>query len=372
MPSRHRGRGAGGTCALSTARMARRPVPSGARSAVPAALASLHPAAVSGRTRPLDRIPGLRELAERQLGVARRDQLAALGVTPRHVRGQVRAQRWRTIGPLVVALSTGALTRAQQMSVALINAGDDAVLAGRTALERHGLRGWEDRRIHVLVGPERRPPRLAGVVAHRTSALEPLSVRADGAVHRAATADRFAGGVGGLPCSTPARAAIDAASWERSAAVATALVIAVVQQRLTRPDDVADVLSRRPRTRHRAALLVALADAGSGAESLREAQVARLVEQAGLGVPRRQVLIQTPAGPRRVDLLVVLPDGRRLVIEVDGPHHLDPRVQAADAERDAELTALGYVVLRMPVAALAQDSARVLESLRRLARPAPR
>ena len=39
---------------------------------------------------------------------------------------------------------------------------------------------------------------------------------------------------------------------------------------------------------------------------------------------------------------------RALVVEVDGPHHDDPEQRARDAERDAELLALGYTVLHIP------------------------
>lgn len=48
-------------------------------------------------------------------------------------------------------------------------------------------------------------------------------------------------------------------------------------------------------------------------------------------------------GGRRVDFLI----GRRLVVEVDGAeYHIDPERFEADRTRDAELTALDYIVLR--------------------------
>jgi very-short-patch-repair endonuclease len=48
-------------------------------------------------------------------------------------------------------------------------------------------------------------------------------------------------------------------------------------------------------------------------------------------------------GGKRVDFLI----GRRLVVEIDGAaYHIDPERFEADRTRDAELTALNYIVLR--------------------------
>jgi very-short-patch-repair endonuclease len=331
---------------------------------------------MSGRTHPLDHVTGLRELARRQLGVVRRDQLAALGVSSDHVRSQVRAERWRVIGPFVVVLSTGALTRAQQRAVAALHAGPGARLAGRTALEQLGLRSWETDLLHVSVPRGCRVRPLPGVVAHTRVALgrsspaaEPdpraASGHAGGAGERRRTHDEAIDAW--PPTDSAATAAVDAASWERSAASATSLVIAVVQQRLATAAEILEELDRRPRVRHVRALRAALGEADAGAHSRAELDVAVLVRRAGLGAPRRQVAIETALGRLQVDLLVALPDGRRLVIEVDGPHHDDPRVRASDQERDAALIALGYVVLRIPIALLRADPERVLAQLRAFA-----
>jgi very-short-patch-repair endonuclease len=331
---------------------------------------------MSGRTHPLDHVPGLRELARSQLGVVRRDQLAALGVSSDHVRSQVRAQRWRVIGPFVVVLSTGALTRPQQRAVAVLHAGPGARLAGRTALEQLGLRSWEVELLHVSVPRGCRVRPLSGVVAHTRVALGrssppagPDPLAAAGNAGSAAERRRTQGDTIDTwpPTDSAATAAVDAASWERSASSATSLLIAVVQQRLATAAEILEELDRRPKVRHVRVLREALGEADAGAQSRAELDVAALVRRAGLGTPRRQVAIDTSVGRLQVDLLVTLPDGRRLVIEVDGPHHDDPRVRASDQERDAALLALGYVVLRIPVALLRADPERVLAQLRAFA-----
>jgi very-short-patch-repair endonuclease len=302
---------------------------------------------MTGRTRPLDRHPELAALGRAQLGVVRRSQLATLGITRHHVRRQVDAQRWRPIGPNVVVLHTGPLTRAQVRWAAVLHAGPQALLAGLTALEPHGLRGWSRDEVHVLVPLGVSVPSLSGLTVHRTRRLVDEDV-----VHG-----------GGCPVTTVARSAVDAGRWEKSARRAAAIVLAVVQQRLTTPHELAACLAGFERVRHGAAIATAIEDAAGGADSLAEVDVARLVVRAGLPRPRRQVVIETPDGPRRVDLAVDLPDGRLLVLEVDGIHHAETGVRLADAVKDASVVAAGHQLLRLPVQGVRADPGSVLRQL---------
>jgi very-short-patch-repair endonuclease len=304
----------------------------------------------------LDLVPGLRELARAQLGVVRRDQLRTLGVTHDHVRTQVRAQRWTAIGPRVVVLSRGALTRAQRRAVGLAHAGPSSVLAGLTALEVHGLRDWERDDIHVLVPHGLAPPRLPGVVVHQTHHLDP---------HDLAPTTW-------PPFTTAAKAAVDAASWERSPRTASGRAVAVVRRRLATAYDVLEALERPGRLRHRTLLRSVLAESAGGAESVAEVDVGRMLRRVGLDAPQRQVVLETAGGPRRVDLTVRLPDGRTLAIEIDGPHHEDPRQREDDAAKDAALVAAGYVVLHIPVSLLRRSPATVLAQLQAIADAARR
>ena len=52
---------------------------------------------------------------------------------------------------------------------------------------------------------------------------------------------------------------------------------------------------------------------------------------------------QMPVGPYIADFICL---GRRLIVEVDGPHHKDPVQKARDAGRDQWLQAAGFRVLR--------------------------
>jgi very-short-patch-repair endonuclease len=237
---------------------------------------------------------------------------------------------------MVVVFHTGPLTYVQRRWVAALHAGPRSVVAGLTTLEDLGLRGWGDDDAHVLVPPGVHVPRLAGVVAHMTRHLHPDDI----------------GSRGGLLSTTAARSALDAARWQGSSRRASGLILAVVQQRLVRPDELRACLDRLGRITHRSHIAAAIAESAGGADSFAEVEVGRLVVRAGLPRPRRQVVIETPQGLRRVDLVVDLPDGRLLVIEVDGIHHLTPDVRLADALKDAAIIAGGDQVLRIPVTAL--------------------
>jgi very-short-patch-repair endonuclease len=306
---------------------------------------------MTGRSHPLDLVPGLRELARAQRGVVRRDQLRALGVTRHHVRSQIEAQRWRAIGPRAVVLTTGVLTRSQSRAVAAAHAGPSATLAGLACLEELGLSGWERRGIEVLVPHGLKPTALRGVVVHQSHYLPAHEL----------LADRWP------PCTTAARAAVDAASWERDGRTACALVIAVVQQHLATAHEILLALERPGSVRHRALLRAAISEAADGADSHAEVDVARMLRALGLGPVQHQLVVDTPDGRFPVDLAVRLPDGRPLVIEVDGPHHDDPRQRERDAIKDAALIAAGHVVLRIPVTLLRRTSAVVRAQLRAIA-----
>jgi very-short-patch-repair endonuclease len=92
--------------------------------------------------------------------------------------------------------------------------------------------------------------------------------------------------------------------------------------------------------------------------------------RAGLPTPGAQVLLMTPDGPRRADLAVDLPDGRLLVLEVDGIHHADPRVRLQDAAKDAAIVAQGHQVLRIPVLSVRSGEATIVTQLTAIRRAA--
>jgi hypothetical protein len=305
---------------------------------------------MSGRRDALDAVPGLRELARRQCGVVRRNQLAELGVTRHHIAEQVAARRWRHVAPTVVALSTGWLNPVQSRWRAVLHPAGPVWLGGLTALADHGLEGWPRPTIHVLVTHGQLPEKLSGV-------------RYFSAIRVPDVPDLAAG----LPRTDPARAAIDAADREPRGRTASGLIIAVVQQRVATVAQLRDEIACRRRLHHRTQLVHALVDADSGAESLAEADLGPLLVAAGLQSFRRQVGGHAiDGGRRRRDVEVDLPDGGVLVIHVDGTLHSDPMAIWRDQADDGGAAASGKLVLRIPVAVLRSAPAEVVAQLRRI------
>jgi hypothetical protein len=115
-------------------------------------------------------------LVEKQERILSRKQLRDLGYSFHDVERELRAGRWTAHGPTVVALHNGPLTPAQNRWRALLNAGSDAALCARTALEVDGLRGWEDPAVHVLFSKERghRPCRASSPMSR--GAMTPSSI----------------------------------------------------------------------------------------------------------------------------------------------------------------------------------------------------
>ncbi len=284
-------------------------------------------------------------LVTAQAGLARRDQLRELGVSRGHVTAQCAAGRWRLVTPTVVSVDNGRLDEEQRRWAAVLNAGQ-AWIGGRAALMEHGLTGDRSRTsLDLLVPRGSRPTPMLGVHIHVT------------------TRPPDAPGPRILPVTSVPRSTIDAAAWETSPRAASGLVVAVVQQRLASIESLAAELCAAGHVRHRTVVRDALDAASLGADSVSEEDVAALVRRAGLPTPRRQV--RSRVG--RHDLETELPDGRRLVIEVDGPQHETAEARWADARRDAAMAADGVIVLRVPVLAVRQDPDDVVTELRALA-----
>jgi very-short-patch-repair endonuclease len=285
----------------------------------------------------------LSRLFARQAGLARRSQLHEVGVARHHVAARVRAGAWQVVAPEVISLDNGRLDTEQLRWRAVLHSPDPAWLGHGTALAIGGLVGWEADLVHLLTGRRQRPLRLAGVCVHQSDRLPDappdLSL--------------------GLPVVPGARATLDTAASQPHERLARAVVLAALRERITTAAALDAELAICGRVRHKVAVRDALRQGVAGAESVAEVDAVDLIRRAGLPSPRRQVRI---AGRRR-DLVVDLPDGSILVVEVDGPQHDDPQARWVDAQRDAELVALGYLVLHIPAYAVRAEAARIVTQL---------
>ncbi|MFY9932233.1 MAG: DUF559 domain-containing protein [Streptosporangiaceae bacterium] len=230
-------------------------------------------------------------------------------------------------------------------------AGPGATLAGLTAASLDGLRGFTDQEqpIHLLV-PASRSVRRASpglpAVVHYSTALGPADVHP----------------VRKPPRTRVARSLVDAAAWMATDRGAQAVLAAGVQQRLARVADLTAVVARNHRLARRAVISATLADIAGGAHALSELDFTRLLRQYRLPEPDRQAARRDPAGRRR--WLDAVWERARLIVEIDGSHHMEASQYWADMGRDNDFTLDGYRVLRFPAFAVRHNPAYIAGQIR--------
>jgi hypothetical protein len=276
---------------------------------------------------------GLARLALLQERVVTRPQLVGLGLSQFEIRAQLSARRWTAWGSHVILLHNADPTRRQLMWAGLLDAGEPAALVSHTALELAGFRDFarEAAVIHLMVPRGAKVTWCPTIVVHESRRVHPEDhVLRDG-----------------LRCTDLARSALDAAAWQPWPRFACALVAAVVQQRLCTVARLEEAMQRVGRIRHKAYLRLALRDVAGGAEALSELDLGRTCRRFGLQEPDRQSRRRTADGRLRyLDAEWLLADGRRVVLEVDGAHHLEVEHWQADIRRERALVVGGGMVLR--------------------------
>jgi hypothetical protein len=110
-----------------------------------------------------------------------------------------------------------------------------------------------------------------------------------------------------------------------------------------------------------------LEDIAGGAHALSELDFTRLIRRYRLPPPDRQAPRKDSAGRRR--WLDAVWEAARVVVEVDGRHHTDVALYWADMDRDNDLTADGYRVLRFPAFLVRYHPGYVAGQIRAALRP---
>lgn len=292
----------------------------------------------------------------RQDGILTRSQLALCGVSEGRIRAQLKAERWSLVSPTVVATFTGELTESQRAWAAVLHAGGGAMLGSLTAARRAGLVGWERAEITVLVPYRDDVPRpMQGVHFVRTR-RNIAALRAPGS---------------GVPCCHIEAAVLMFASSAKSKRTAEGVVAAAVQQRLTTTERLAGWLEWLKPLRRAPLLRTALEDIAGGAQSVAEIDVRRLCKQHRLTLPARQIKRRDAEGRvRSTDCEWDLDNGRKLVLEVDGPFHMEVHHWEADIARQRALTDLDRITIRCTAREVRDETDRIASDLRRLGVPA--
>jgi hypothetical protein len=116
--------------------------------------------------------------------------------------------------------------------------------------------------------------------------------------------------------------------------------------------------------RHGDLFRLALGDIAGGADSFAEIDAVRICKEAGLQPPRRQARRMDKTGRwRYLDLEWVLPDGRVLVLEIDGSFHMRTEHWWKDQKRERGIVVSGRIVLRCSSIEIRLEPGDVIEDL---------
>lgn len=207
------------------------------------------------------------------------------GVTDGRIQAHLRAGRWQRVHRRVYSTTTGGLTRTQQLWAALLYAGDGAVLSHWTAAELHGLTERVDSVIHVTIPADRRIADTSGLRLHRSWSLDDFQVHPGHLLRR----------------TRVERTVLDLLQTARTVDQAFALVADACQRRLTTPQRLSAALARRPKTRWRALLCIALDEIAAGSHSVLEHKFVVLNRRHGLPSFQRQLQLRTDRIRRWLD-----------------------------------------------------------------------
>lgn len=273
--------------------------------------------------------------------------------TPGVVYGHLRQRRWRRLCHGVLLAENGRLMRDQQLWAAVLAAGNGARLAGQAAAIEGGVKGLRTDLIDVLLPTERRwnvpRPRLAPdmpeVRIHRTAILP--------ARHQQ---------IGRPPRTTVARAMIDAAAWAQNDEEARNLIAGACQQGRVATAALRNVLDLFPNIRRHHLMITTIADVEGGATALSEINLLQLCQRFRLPAPDLQRRRIDDSGRNRyVDAEWT---GARLLVEIDGGHHMDVRHWAADMLRQNQIWVAGDRILRFPAWLVRSEPATVAHQIR--------
>lgn len=251
--------------------------------------------------------------------------------TRRQVQRLVGNKQAKRITWSTYVLGCGEIGRDQRLWAAYLHCGPRAAIGGRTALS---AAGWKDdfrKSIHVLV-PRGRQPRgnPDWLVTHRTVQFP-------------------AKRLGSMPRVDPHLAAVQASAWATSDSEVLYVLTSAMQQRVITATRLQAEAKAQPRARRRVLTMEIADEFAAGMQSMNERRFASLCRNFGLPEPSRQTRRLDPAGVwRSTDAEFMMRDGRTLIVEIDGLHHLEPLNWLDDIDRQNDLVlSVNGVVLRV-------------------------
>ncbi|KQV64327.1 hypothetical protein ASC64_16330 [Nocardioides sp. Root122] len=287
------------------------------------------------------------QLADAQSGLISHRQLRELGVGRGEIRNHVRVGRWAVRSGEVVSTTTGPLSTDQALWLGVLHGGPSAMVGALSAASVRGLARWGRDEVTILVSNPMSFEPLPGYRFFRTR--RPYKVLL---------------GPGELPACRLEPAVLMFAAHEPHLRTALGAVAATVQQRLTTAEALVEWIDRLAPLRRSRDLRALLEDVSQGAHSMAEVDLRKACRTYGVQLPRSQRTRTDNRGRRRyTDAEWLLPDGRALVLEVDGGWHDDPAQSTSDRRRNRQLTTATRVVVQCSAWELRHEPWEVMQDL---------
>lgn len=265
------------------------------------------------------------------------------------INHEITADRWHLAAPNVIALQNAPLVHDQRLWLGILHAGPGSALTHLTACRRVGLR-WKAPDVIDVLGPK----------GHLVSPLDGFCFHQTRRRYQQWVKDTPAG----LPMVDVDTAVLLTAERDNHLRRAIGLLAAVVQQRLTTPDRLLASAGNIRKLRHGHHFRLALGDIAGGAQSFAEIDIGRLCREAGLTEPTRQQVRTDAQGRRRyLDCEWELPDGRIVVLEIDGSFHMWTEHWWPDMRRERRVVISGRTVLRCASIEIRLEPAEIMLDL---------
>lgn len=281
-------------------------------------------------------------------GVIPARMLVAAGVPESTAYGRCRpGGPWQLLLPGIVLLSNGTPTGDQLVAAALLYAGPDAVVTGKEAARRLGVRRGcsADGGLHLLVPHDQQPASTRFVTVERTRRM-PRTLRREG-----------------VPLATVARALADAARRTCDARVITEMFADAVQRRLCTVAELMTEINEAQR-RGTAVPRAVLQSVSDGARSAAERDAMAVLRRSGLPEPWWNVAVYSADGTF-LGIADAWWDDIALVWEINSfDWHLLPADYAREQAREARFVAAGVPVLPTLAARLRAEPDVVAAELR--------
>ena len=288
-------------------------------------------------------------LGRTQHGVVSRRQLLDAGFSTEEIRLLRNTGRLEPLHPQAYAVAGAPRIWEQMVIAALLAAGEGSYASHRSAARLWGLLDQDD--IDVTT---HRHPRIFGVHVHRRTGERAVTTRS------------------GIRVSSPSETLVDLGAVTSFETVERCVDLAISKRLASRRSLLAAYWAVAARGRSGAGVLRKVLerrdDSDDVAESILEARMLRLLRRAGLPTPVCQFIVRD--GRRFVARVDFAYPAARLIIEVDG---FDAHATAAqlrrDLERQNQLVALGYTVLRFTWRDIADAPDRVIATIAGFLRP---